>query len=145
MRSHRLNFDIFLSCDCCSQSMQLSPQSRQAPTVHSHREKNWPETTDTHSNQSWPRTSPPHAYYKLNKMTSSNVILFLLPLLALQVSAQGPIVDTTYGPVQGVDVTLNSGNVIQTFMGVPYARPPVGDLRFEVGLQYVWRHRMRWK
>ena len=71
-------------------------------------------------------------------MTALACVALFVPLMALA-SAQGPIVDTTYGPVQGVDVPLASGTVIQTFMGIPFARAPVGDLRFEVTPLYIHR------
>ena len=53
-------------------------------------------------------------------------------------NAQGRIVDTSYGPVQGVDVNMANGDVIESWLAVPYAKPPVGDLRFEVraGIRY---------
>ena len=40
--------------------------------------------------------------------------------------------DTKYGPVEGISVPIHTGQIIDSFMGVPYARPPVGDLRFMV-------------
>ena len=62
----------------------------------------------------------------------SCVFLVLALLLSGHAQLDGPIVDTTYGPVRGADITMNSGDVIQAFMGIPFARAPVGDLRFEV-------------
>ena len=64
------------------------------------------------------------------------IALLLCAALFACVYAQGngPIRDTTYGPVQGVDVTMASGDVIQTWMAIPFGRAPVGDLRFEVDL-----------
>lgn len=43
-----------------------------------------------------------------------------------------PIVDTNYGSVSGKTFVLEDESVVDTFMGVPYAKPPVGELRFEV-------------
>ena len=45
------------------------------------------------------------------------------------------IVNTVYGAIDGNTVTLDDGTVINSWYGVPYAAPPVGDLRFEV-MQY---------
>jgi para-nitrobenzyl esterase len=39
--------------------------------------------------------------------------------------AAGPVVVTTDGPVRGL-VT----NGVNTYLGIPYAAPPVGDLRW---------------
>ena len=49
----------------------------------------------------------------------------------------GVQVETAYGTVEGQTITLvddyHAGIAINSFYAVPYARPPVGDLRFEVG------------
>jgi hypothetical protein len=42
------------------------------------------------------------------------------------------IVDTTYGQLRGSKNTARNGRIFYEFLGVPYASPPVGDLRFEV-------------
>ena len=41
----------------------------------------------------------------------------------------GPVVETTYGPVRGVYLEDDGA---QAFYGVPFAAPPVGDLRWEM-------------
>lgn len=42
------------------------------------------------------------------------------------------IITTIYGPVQGrLRYGAKSGNYY-SFQGIPYARPPLGDLRFKV-------------
>jgi para-nitrobenzyl esterase len=60
---------------------------------------------------------------------------FLLCLLSIFLASSnalrlfgfdGPIVNTTYGPIQGVQ----SEGVFQ-FLGVPFAQPPVGNLRWQ--------------
>ncbi len=45
----------------------------------------------------------------------------------IHVKADRPQVNTTYGPVQGVYLE----NGVRGFLGVRYAAPPVGDLRWE--------------
>lgn len=40
----------------------------------------------------------------------------------------GQVVNTTSGPVQGTASTLRSD--VSAYLGIPYAQPPVGDLRF---------------
>ena len=45
-----------------------------------------------------------------------------------------PIVNTPSGTVQGTRVPLHAGSglVTNSFLGVPFAKPPVDELRFEV-------------
>ena len=49
----------------------------------------------------------------------------LMALIPLSVFAQGPVVQTGNGPVEG----MTEGQ-IRIFKGIPYAAPPVGDLRW---------------
>lgn len=42
------------------------------------------------------------------------------------------MVTTKYGPVRGCKRTSIVGEEYLSFRGVPYARPPLGDLRFKV-------------
>ena len=41
-------------------------------------------------------------------------------------------VDTQYGPVTGLTIELHNGIEVNSFYGIPYAEPPLGDLRFRV-------------
>lgn len=45
-----------------------------------------------------------------------------------------PVALTSLGPVQGFAYQLEDGtnNTADIFLGIPYARPPIGELRFEV-------------
>ena len=45
---------------------------------------------------------------------------------------QDTIINTKYGPVEGHVVTLGSGQQVLSFLGVPFARPPIDELRFRV-------------
>lgn len=45
------------------------------------------------------------------------------------------IVQTTKGPVKGVVKTSIVGENYYRFRGIPYAKPPVGDLRFKVSFK----------
>lgn len=47
-------------------------------------------------------------------------------------SEEDLIVQTTCGRLRGVVTERVPGKRIHTFLGVPYAMPPVNDLRFEV-------------
>lgn len=46
-----------------------------------------------------------------------------IPTLA----ASGPMLQTAYGPIEG---TTAAGGAVQAWLGVPYAKPPVGELRW---------------
>ncbi|PVD22749.1 hypothetical protein C0Q70_16005 [Pomacea canaliculata] len=39
---------------------------------------------------------------------------------------------TNYGRVRGLVETLQGGKRVEKYLGIPYARPPLGKLRFEV-------------
>jgi len=51
--------------------------------------------------------------------------MFLGTLLQLGVRAAGPLVNLDYATLEGA-----STGGVETFLGIPYAQPPVGDLRF---------------
>lgn len=42
------------------------------------------------------------------------------------------IVDTNYGPVRGLKRTSAVGEQYYSLRGIPYAKAPIGDLRFKV-------------
>jgi carboxylesterase type B len=43
-----------------------------------------------------------------------------------------PTAQTKYGKIRGKRLVLANGFNCNAFLGVPYARPPLGDLRFKV-------------
>lgn len=47
-------------------------------------------------------------------------------------SEKGPIVQTNYGPIEGKKLTLKDGKEVHAFLGVPFAKSPIGKLRFKV-------------
>ena len=47
-------------------------------------------------------------------------------------SVDGQVVDTKYGPVEGHTVTFSDGSAVNSFLGVPFAKPPLGALRWQV-------------
>ncbi|XP_061188779.1 acetylcholinesterase-like [Saccostrea echinata] len=50
------------------------------------------------------------------------------------------ITDTTDGQIQGYSITLPSGGQLEIYLGIPFAEPPVGDLRFAPPKEKVnWR------
>ncbi|XP_063990615.1 uncharacterized protein LOC135169494 [Diachasmimorpha longicaudata] len=58
---------------------------------------------------------------------------FLLIILASEFSAKklNLLVKTPLGDVQGFQKTSSYGRTYRAFEGIPYGKPPVGDLRFE--------------
>lgn len=45
-----------------------------------------------------------------------------------------PVVPTQYGPVRGVRKLAATGVDYYSFQRIPYVQPPVGELRFKVGI-----------
>jgi len=45
---------------------------------------------------------------------------------------QFPVVEIESGPVSGTLSKTWKGRTIYSFQGIPYATPPVGELRFQV-------------
>jgi hypothetical protein len=45
---------------------------------------------------------------------------------------EGPLVNTEYGMLKGIKSLSRGGREYFEFLGIPYAKPPVGSLRFEV-------------
>ena len=42
------------------------------------------------------------------------------------------VVNTKHGPVEGHVVNLADGTQVRSFLGIPFAKPPTGELRFRV-------------
>lgn len=49
-------------------------------------------------------------------------------------NAEGPAINTPQGDIRGIWKTTVGGRKIEAFLGIPYAKPPVGPLRFRVSL-----------
>ncbi|XP_019879234.2 juvenile hormone esterase-like [Aethina tumida] len=64
-------------------------------------------------------------------MKTPIVFTYLSLLLEVYSMADPPIVNTSSGPVQGSNTVINSNLTVLSFKGIPYAEPPVGNLRFE--------------
>lgn len=48
-----------------------------------------------------------------------------------------PMVITPLGNLQGSSMKTKSGKLIYAFRGIPYAKPPVGELRFKVSYAFI--------
>ncbi|KAH9495501.1 Acylcarnitine hydrolase [Bulinus truncatus] len=57
-------------------------------------------------------------------------VLFLCELIVLTGAQTYSVTPTKYGPVRGVAVGSSTDRVY-TYLGVPFAKPPTGDLRFK--------------
>jgi len=61
----------------------------------------------------------------------SQIALVLLAAIFDPIHSEDSLVETEYGWVKGKVFTLPSGKSIKRFHGIPFAKPPVGDLRFK--------------
>ena len=57
---------------------------------------------------------------------------FLLILGLIGLVSGDPIVKTKYGNIQGFEFKAARGSEAEVFLGIPFAKPPVGELRLEV-------------
>lgn len=65
----------------------------------------------------------PFASYKINQIYGRYKAPYVL-------------VQTTLGPIRGLEMASSEfGYKYVQFQGVPYAKPPIGELRFKVGLK----------
>lgn len=55
-------------------------------------------------------------------------VLTVLPTLLLAVLAEDVVVTTTLGQLRGSRVSTGPSTYLDTFFGVPYAKPPVGEM-----------------
>jgi hypothetical protein len=46
-----------------------------------------------------------------------------------------PLVRTDKGPVEGKRHRLKDGRLVDIFLGIPFAKPPVGPLRFKANFR----------
>ncbi|KAL7741882.1 hypothetical protein ACLKA6_012099 [Drosophila palustris] len=59
------------------------------------------------------------------------VVLLVVQLVLVVLANEDPVVSTTLGRVQGTRMDSFSGKTIYAFRGIPYAEPPIRELRFE--------------
>ena len=63
-------------------------------------------------------------------------INFLPLIFTFALGLDDPVVTTKYGTIIGSNVNISEGKVIHFFTGIPFAKPPVGKLRFEVSRSF---------
>ena len=68
----------------------------------------------------------------MKKLKSSTIllILHLVPYIHSSEPAESLYVSTEYGPIQGTYLNASDNRLLAAFLGVPFARPPIGSLRF---------------
>jgi carboxylesterase type B len=49
------------------------------------------------------------------------------------------IIETSKGKVKGKTYVFDDGHSASAYLGIPYAKPPVGKLRFKVSLAVVMK------
>jgi carboxylesterase type B len=47
------------------------------------------------------------------------------------------VIETSKGKVGGKKFVFEDGNSASAYLGIPYAKPPIGELRFKVGLVII--------
>ncbi|XP_067319458.1 cholinesterase-like [Anolis sagrei] len=62
-------------------------------------------------------------------------LFILFSLASIAVSKDDLVVNTSSGPVKGKTLTVGSGSV-RAYLGIPYAEPPLGKLRFKKPLPH---------
>lgn len=76
-------------------------------------------------------------------MTSVNLAIsvytgLLLLMIPTETAIAAPEIQFSFGRVQGVDKSAeNTGKPYYAYYGIPFAQPPVGDLRWEAPLPFV--------
>nr|QCC89032.1 carboxylesterase 17 [Meteorus pulchricornis] len=61
-----------------------------------------------------------------------NHYLWLISLfICIRAVSNEPIVRTKFGPIRGKQMTTKRGFTVAAYLGIPYAEPPVGQLRFK--------------
>lgn len=53
-------------------------------------------------------------------------------LLCFQLVFSGSTVTTNLGKIEGFEYTTSSNSKAEIYLGIPFAKPPIGELRFEV-------------
>lgn len=55
----------------------------------------------------------------------------LIAMLSWHLAMSAPTINSSWGTIQGVDIEGQNGRRISGYLGIPYAVPPVGALRWQ--------------
>jgi len=67
-------------------------------------------------------------------VSTVTTILMLLPGGAKLEDTADPVVTVLQGKMRGTKMTSRNGRSFYVFLGIPYATPPVGPLRFKASI-----------
>ena len=65
-------------------------------------------------------------------MELAALVALCVVALSDHVSGGEAIVSTPIGQIEGSSMKSSTGREFLAFRGIPYAKPPIGDLRFQV-------------
>lgn len=71
-----------------------------------------------------------------NYLAALGLLVTVLQLLAAESQEEDIIVTVQQGRLKGLRFESVRGQELLAFLGIPYARPPVAELRFKVGFGY---------
>ena len=71
-------------------------------------------------------------------MVMTSMLLVMVSVAAGVTAAEGSLVDTDDGRVAGIVEKSVKGRNFNSFYGIPFARPPVGQLRFKVRCKLLY-------
>ena len=69
--------------------------------------------------------------FRYCSVTMEGLTNAILLLLMVKCVSPTPIIQAPWGSIQGLSVDGDEGRKMDGYLGIPYALPPVGDLRFE--------------
>jgi len=67
-------------------------------------------------------------------VSTVTTLLMLLPGGVRLEDTADPVVTVLQGKMRGTKMTSRNGRSFYAFLGIPYATPPVGPLRFQVSI-----------
>ncbi|XP_076462794.1 acylcarnitine hydrolase-like [Babylonia areolata] len=62
--------------------------------------------------------------------------LVMVMVMAMQPAHSVPVIHAPWGALQGISMEGDEGRMMNAYLGIPYAMPPVGELRYEKPLPH---------